>query len=137
MLRYNRYACCVAELTDIGLANIEEVSRLAASAKPLADLGGTEKAKLPAIKFANWVRHGSETAANTPHRNGLLQVFYATYRPAGIDRSGPVRRVAIDSRRVSFATVDNRARSGISRRCKRSPGYSPLQRTMTVYAKAA
>jgi integrase len=93
----------------------------------------------PAEKAARAARfsrdHVFVTTANTPYRGGLLRLFYAVCRRAGIEDAGSCGAVDLHSLRVSFATLA--LENGASPKAVQAIlGHATLGMTMNVYAKA-
>jgi integrase len=79
--------------------------------------------------------HVFVTTNGTPHRTGLLKLFYACCRRAGIEDAVSGGSVDLHSLRVSFATLA--LENGASPKAVQAIlGHSTLQMTMNVYAKA-
>jgi integrase len=79
--------------------------------------------------------HVFVTTANTPHRSGLLKLFYAACCRTGIEDAGSGGSVDLHSLRVSFTTLA--LENGASPKAVQAIlGHATLGMTMNVYAKA-
>ena len=119
-------------LDDTMLAELAELRDTAKSRRPAAG-------KTPAETDSQAARFSKEhvfvTTANTPFRNGLLKLFYAACRRAGIDDARSGGAVDIHATRGSFATLA--LENGASPKAVQDIlGHSTLAMTMNVYAKA-
>jgi integrase len=119
-------------LDDALLAMLVELKGRAGERQPVA--GKTEAETVDqAARFSR--DHVFVTTANTPHRSGLLKLFYGACKRAGIDDAGSGGSVDLHSLRVSFTTLA--LENGASPKAVQAIlGHATLGMTMNVYAKA-
>ncbi len=119
-------------LDDALLAMLAELKGSAGERQPVAGKTAAETID-QAERFSR--DHVFVTTANTPHRAGLLKLFYAACNRAGIDDARSGGSVDIHSLRVSFTTLA--LENGASPKAIQAIlGHSTLGMTMNVYAKA-